>query len=240
MFKARPKPSQLNTAAMSSSTENQKGGRSWKKLLRGRLPSNQQVELYQDLSLPLNIFIRCIVHSDLSGLVIQGNPKPEEVAVAWAGIYSQYIDANHENESCYILQLQADIALLTSHVSEVETCLYFLIDTFHEGLCDILKGNGYQPPTEAGDVATLERIYNQLSMRKMSLAVKTAEYNSYMEAHKADEITEKYFTTTLLRLAKYQGVAIIRSREVTVAEFVALLQDYLQSIKSEDSDGNEG
>lgn len=224
---------------MSSSTGNQKGGRSWKKLLQGHLPSSQQVELYQDLSLPLSVFIRCIVHSDLSGLALKGDPTPEATAIAWANIYSQYVDANHENESCYILQLQADITLLTSHVSEVETCLYFLIDTFHEGLCDILLANGYQPPTEAGDAATLERIYNQLSMRKMSLAVKKSEYDSYVEAHKADEITTKYFTTTLLRLAKYQGVAIIRSREITVAEFVALLQDYLTSLKqSEDNDGD--
>ena len=68
------------------------------------------------------------------------------------------------------------------------------------------------------------------------------EYESYVEAHKNDEVTEKYFTTWLLRLAKYQGVAIIRAKDITVAEFVALLQDYLQYIKSKtkDTDGDEG
>jgi hypothetical protein len=199
--------------------------------------------LYHDLNLPLSNFIRALVHSDLTALVVKGTPTTEATVDAWASIYSQWLDTSYESETIYVLQLQSEVVLLTSHVSEVETCLYFLATTYHEGLLGVLRNNGYQLPEDFDNelewLNGLQRIHNQLAMRKQALAGKVKEYDAYVAAHAKDEVTEKYFTTTLLRLAKYQGVAIIRSADITTAEFVSLLQDYIAYNKSRAGEGEE-
>lgn len=222
---------------MSSFIKRLKDGLIWQRKQPDQSASSQRGELYTDLKLPLNIFIRCLVHSDLSGLVIKGNPTSEQIAIAWAGIYSQYIDLNSENETIYILELQWSIICLTSHISETETCIYFLQDTYHSGLVGILEKNGYKlHPEYTND--HLQIIQNKLARKKLELQVKIREYDSYIESHKNDEVSERYFITTLLRLAKYQGVAIIRSKDISVEEFVMLLKDYLHSIKQQQPDGD--
>lgn len=219
---------------MSSFSKRRKDGSIWSKKPQDNSTSNLPL-LYLDLSLPLNLFIKCIVSGDLSALVISGTPKTEDIAAAWAGIYSKYLDLNYDNEEVYILELQRDIVLLSSHIIEVETCLYFLSSVYHEGLIDILHNNGY---TDTSDLAIIQ---NRLSRKKLDMASKTKEYDDYTKSHENDEVTEKYFITWLFRLAKYQGVAIIRPKDITVQEFVLLMQDYLAFINSQktDLDANE-
>lgn len=206
-----------------------------------RQPSNTKSSLpllYQDLSLPLNLFIRCIIKSDLSALVISGDPKQEDVAQAWASIYNKYLDLNEDTQVMYALQLQKEITLLSSLVTEVETCLFYLsINMFHEGLVRILKQNGYE---YTGDV---QIIRNQLAIKRQALESKSKEFKDYLAAHEKDEISETYFTKTLIRLAKYQGVALIRSKDISVEEFVVLMKDYIEYVnqnKKTLDDGSKG
>lgn len=226
------------------STKPLKAGITWLKNRLVNSESNQHGELYRDLSLPLSLFIKCIVHSQLDCLIIKGKPKSEEIALAWAGIYSKYIDLNFENEVIYALQLQVEITLLISHISQTESCIYFLYNFYHEGLIEVLKLNGYKRPTNFEDKENwykqLEVIQNKLARKKLALDGKIKEYEVYIKDKINNEISEQYFTTILLRLAKYQGVALIRAKDITVQEFVILLKDYLEYNKPKVEDGKEG
>ena len=233
---------------MSSFIKRLMGGNLWKKNPQENKGYSLPAELYQDLSLPLSVFRRCL-KEDLSGLVLRGNPSPEEIAIAWASIYAQFIDLNSDNDNLYILQLQVDITLLKGHIDEVETALYFLKDTYHEGLTGILLSNGYNPPSrEAFEESDKTRYQNQLAIiqnrlarKNLDLQTKQKEYEEYMASKSEDDVEDKYFTKTLLRLAKYQGVAIIKDTAISVEEFVLLLKDYLAFIAShkKDLDGYE-
>lgn len=218
---------------MSSSSKRPKAGSLWSRLLRARKALSPQEVLYQNLDLPLSVFIRCVVHGDLSALIIRdvngnvvGQPSEVDIAQAWSNIYSQYLDANNDSQVSYIIQLQKDISLLTSHVIEVEGAIFYLGILHHDGLVKILKDNGYD---YTGD---LEIVSNQLSMKRQQLESKVKEYKDYQDAHANDEINESYFLKTLVRLAKYQGVALIRTKDISVIEFVTLLKDYIEYVNA--------
>ena len=230
---------------MSSSSKHQKGGHIWSKKKLYSSESSQQEELYQDLSLPLDRFIKCIVQGDLTALIIKGKHSGEKLALAWGIIYSKYLDANYENDSVYPLQLKKEITLLDSYITEVEICLYFISNIYplrHEGLEECLKGLGHKLKAPYSDAASLNNalfiIRNKLGRKKLDLTTKIKELSLYIEAHKNDEVTDKYFVSILSRLAKYQGVALIRSKDITVQEFITLLSEYLNYYKQKE-DGEE-
>lgn len=221
-----------------------KDGSIWLRKLPGRLES-PRTQLYRDLSLPLNLFIRALVHSDLSALVISGHPKSEDLALAWASIYNQYLDLSAESETMYILQIRREITLLKSHISETEACVMFLRTVYHKDLVRILNSNGYKdniPEDDEERISVLVTIENKLPQKKLALAGRQKEYDDYLEAHKNDEVTEAYFTRTLIRLAKYQGVAIIRAKDITVMEFIELMKEYVEYVNTikANIDGEKG
>lgn len=229
---------------MSSSTKPNKAGNIWSKNRLYKLASNRPEGLYQDLSLPLNLFIKCIIDGDLTCLIIRGQHSGDKLALAWGKIYNLYLDSNYENDVLYPLQLKKEIVLLDSHITEVELCIYFLERIYHQGLVDILQRNGYKINSSFNDkknwIKSLTGIRNRLSRKKLDLATKLRELELYVKAHENDEITEKYFVQLLSRLAKYQGVAIIRTKDITVHEFVTLLHEYLNYYKRLEADGKEG
>lgn len=213
---------------MSLSSKRQKDGSTWSRKRLSKRESNRQVELYQDLSLPLDKFIKCLVKGDLPQLIIAGNPTTEELSDAWMRIYNMYLDENSNNEVEYIVQLQKQISILTQHVIEVQGCIVFLSYMFHEGLVEILKSNGYKDKvTEENHVMMAEIINNKLSLKRFTLDGKEKELKDYLEKHKDDEVDEKYFTRTLLRLGKFMGVHL-KARELTVLEFVTLSKEYYE------------
>lgn len=230
---------------MSSSTGPQKGGRIWSKKKLYSLVSPRQEELYQDLSLPLDRFIKCIVQGDLTALIISGKHSGEKLALAWGIIYNKYLDANYENDTIYPLQLKKEITLLDCYITDVELCLFFIYNLYpirHEGLEECLKNLGHKLKAPYSDATSLNNalfiIRNRLGRKKLDLTTKIKELNLYIEAHKNDEVTDKYFTSILSRLAKYQGVAIIKSKDITVQEFITLLTEYLNYYK-QNEDGEE-
>lgn len=206
----------------------------WWKVRLDKLAFSQS-KYYQDLSLPLYNFIQCLVKGNLNALVIKGRPRQEDLAEAWAMIYSQYIDANAENDKIYSLELRREITLLRSHVNETETCMLYLRVGFYPDLVRILRNNGYRDKFESQVPEEYERVLvvieSKLAMKKLALAGKEKEYKQYMSDKENDTIDEKYFSVWLLRLAKYQGVGILRAKDITVSEFVLLLKDYLEFVR---------
>lgn len=54
---------------------------------RERFDRNRNVSLfYSCTNLPLQVFIQCLCYGNCEGLVISGNPKPEQIKRAWASV----------------------------------------------------------------------------------------------------------------------------------------------------------
>lgn len=206
-------------------------GITWLRKPQDNRASNQAAVLFLDLSLPLDRFIKCVVKGDLQALIISGNPTELQITQAWSNIYYAYIDLNNDNEIKYVIQLQKKISLLRNHVIEVEGCLLFLAEGYHKDLVRILRENGYKYDIDPDNTKpALEIIRNEFSLKKMSLESSQKEYDDYIEAHKNDDVSETFFIKMLIRLAKYQGVAIIKTRDISVYEFVMLMRDYMEWI----------
>jgi hypothetical protein len=232
-------------------------GLSWKKPKPESSASNQPAAWYHHCGhCPLDRFKTCLFGGDLSALTISGNPAIEDLAEAWGNIYSEYLDLNNDNETIYLLQLQKEISLLTDLKIEVESALYFLSLAllpgmqfiFREELVDILRAREFDYPFYLNNPdeysQSLEAVTNQLSPYRLRLEMHTKEYQDYIASKSNETVDTNYFDRMLTRMARFRRVMVIRAAEITVKEFVMMIQDYLEYIKSKqktlEPDGDEG
>lgn len=229
----------------------------WRKLKPGNSASNQPAALFQNCDqLFLDRFKRCLIEGDLSALIISGNPSFGDLAEAWGNIYAEYLDLNNDNETIYLLQLQKEISLLTELQIEVETALYFLSMAilpgmdyiYREELANVLKEREFDflfdltNPNQYRQ--SLEAVDNRLSPVRLRLEMHKKEYRDYLASKGDQTIDATYFDKMLTRLARFRHIAVIRASEITVKEFVMMVQDYLDFIKSKqktlEPDGDQG
>ena len=232
-------------------------GLSWPKPKPGSSASTQPAAWYQSCSqCPLDRFITCLVDSDLSALVISGNPSLGDLAEAWGNIYAEYLDLNNDNETIYLLQLQKEIGLLTEIKIEVETAIQFLSMAllpnmeymFREDLVKILRDRDFDYPFDLANpqqyLQSLEAIDSRLSPFRLRLELNVKEYKDYLKSKGDQTVDKTYFNKMLTRIARFRRLTVIRATEITVYEFVMMVQDYLEYINSQqktlEPDGSEG
>lgn len=229
-------------------------GSIWKSKKLKIRASIQPVELFRTCNhCPLDVFIKCLVDSDLTSLVKSGQPSIGDIVEAWTSIYYEYIDLNKDNEVAYILNLQKQISLLHQKIEEVSSIVKFLemalepqwTDIYRPELVEILKGHGlnYAFDLNIPDQyrQNLETISIELSSDKLNLEMLSKEYTDYLATHEDSTIKAEYFETMLIRLAHYKRVMIIRTNDLTVKEFVLLVKDYQNYLKLKTkTNGNKG
>lgn len=233
------------------------GGPSWLKQKPGNLASIQPAAWYHtcDQCL-LDLFKRCLFQGDLSALIISGNPSIEDLAEAWGNIYAEYLDLNNDNETLYILLLQCEIAKLTNDLVEIDTALRFLSTALLPGmamayrpeLVDVLKSHEFDYPFNINNreefQQNIREVDSRLSPLRLRLEMSSKEYADYIASKGDQSIDFNYFDKMLSRIARFRHVSVIRASEITVKEFVLMVQDYLDYYKSKqkatDQDGEEG
>jgi hypothetical protein len=198
----------------------------------------------------LSNFKRCLIHGDLSALVIKGNPPQADIVQAWANIYSEYIDLSAGTEKDYALQLEADLTLLFSHISDTETCTYILsiLPHFKQEAADILYGYGYKYPWNKEDVTQNKKYYdiinNRLASKRMNYTNKEKELKNILKVREGGTFNDEYFDSMLDTLASWRKVAVIHDTEITVMQFIIMLRNYVKYVDSlkakEDKYGKEG
>lgn len=222
---------------MSTYIKQHKAPQSWLNRLLSRKASSLRWELSRRCDqLLLSNFFLCLFESDLTALIIKGNPPQADLAEAWANIYSEYIDLNSGTEPDYVLLLQRDITLLHGHISETESAIYILaiLPHFKQEAADILSANGYIYPWDKEDVSNNVQFYeiisNRLSAKRLSYDNKNKEIDNIIESRKQGAVTREYFDTILDNLAAWRKVAVIHPHEVTVKQFVVMLKNYIRFI----------
>jgi hypothetical protein len=192
---------------------------------------------------PLSVFILCLEKEDPQYLVIEGPVPAEDLSIAWANLFAEFMDLTEDNEQMYILHLQREVNLLAQEIYEVDTVLYFLQPVMlfasegenrHE-LLNVLKRYDYPYEMDFKDigyVAVLENITNRISSKRLQFEMKAKELVDYAKEKSLDSFDKNYFYRQLSRLAKFQRVAVIRPKDITVLEFVILDKEYQKANNS--------
>lgn len=173
---------------------------------------------------------------DLSFLIIEGECDPITLSEAWLGIFLDYLDANKQNHARYKIDLIRDIAILELRAVKVDAILQVLRTPLYvPELVQELNDLGLDADLDPEDVDAYFEALNGIRDRAQELVIdvklKRLELQELLESEDKEEgdqrVSRMYFVNVLSRIAHYRRVAVIRTGELTVAEFVAAFNDYL-------------
>lgn len=188
--------------------------------------------LYRSISeLPLAAFRICIVHGDLSALVISGDPTEDEISKAWDDIRQQYADAIGDHDHRLATSLYKDIAILKYRYKSVILLVDLLQDAYMKELADELNDLlattfPFDPHDTDQYLNDLQRCVKRTKAILLELEVKEQQYKNITAANgkKGSRPTDEYFLAILITLsdhAKYQV-----NESITVFEFCERLKRY--------------
>ncbi len=219
-------------------------GLTWLRPKPGPSISNQPAEWYRTCEkLWLDRFIICLTKGDLTALTITGNPSIGDLVEAWSNIYAEYCDFNNNNEQAYLQHLQKKITLLNDHIIEVETTAYLLSILTPENIAEIRKLEkvladreielDLDPLKPDQYFEKLKSIDFRLAQPRLQLEIAEKELKDYLDGQESQTIDTSYFTKMLSRIARFRKVVVIRPSEITVLEFVIMVQDFMEYVKAQ-------
>jgi len=172
----------------------------------------------------LDIFIKCLVKNDYSGLVIAGNPSQSQISEAWETIYNEYLQISENQYHKNVLRLYKEIAALKSTIFAVELGLYILSLRYNPEVVKNLKKLGFDFKFNSENLTEYLKDLDKARIRvgnpKMELKLKEIELERISREASNKPITETDFDKILAQLSKYQGFRLDKTR-ITVCEFVA-------------------
>jgi hypothetical protein len=210
--------------------------------------------------LPLDRFIACLCgpvssldpgdeqpeeNLDLSPLIKPGQEgvqiPPDALIEAWGDIFLEYMDASRDDKARHKIQLASRIAQLDAQLQIIETSLVILQTLRVQELVEILQRKGNEDLLYPAE--DLDQYFEDLNMTRHRTAEKKIDYKLLkieLEELEASETREEvgqraeriHFTNVLARIATFKHVAVIRQSEITVAEFLAMFNEYLEYIQS--------
>lgn len=209
--------------------------RTWLNLPHGTQVSSPSALYHSCSELPLDRFITCIVDNNIRAIIKHGEPAQEDIVEAWANIYAEYIDLNKDNEGAYLRDLQKSIVLLKSELEIIDSIFVSLSMVYSRKLHEHLEKEYEIYVTFTGDtqkdIKTLESARNSLAPMRLELETKEKEYEEYIKSRSNDTITRDYFNRMLRALARFNRVVTIRAKDITVEEFIYMIQDLIESTK---------
>lgn len=212
-------------------------------------PSESLFQSIEDLF--LDRFITVLCDGDLTALVRPGYlpPSDEELNLCWAGIFLEYLDASEDNQTRYKITLARDIEILRARLSQIESLVLILRTMRHPEAVAMLQAKDNEdllfPEDDQNQYfADVNMSWDRSREIKIDLDLKIIEKAEIDETEKkAEEVklragiapqkaSRPMFLNILARLATFKKVAIIRTSEITVAEFCAMFREYLDHIKA--------
>lgn len=193
---------------------------------------------------------------NLRALVKPGT-DPESIdelllAEAWLSLFLDYLDANKNNQHRYKNELLRDLTLLELKVAKIDSILNVLQILFKHKIdrADLLDPivaelnlYGFECSTadfpiedEGRFFETMNDIKNRSAETVIDLKLKQIEVDEMTESEGRQEtaprVTRQDFLNRLARIATFKKVAVIRTSELFVAEFLAAFNEYLDHINA--------
>lgn len=163
-------------------------------------------------------FMACMCENDLSVLVVEGVPTPEELAEAWAALFYEYCDVVGASEAKYHAKITLHIELLRSQVNMGTGWLKMLQYRHSDNIVKALQNIGFEydfDPADdvqlAGDIA---RAYAEIRSLSLDLKAKEMEFEHILKNKKTtdDGVDRKYF------YAVFDNINDLKKREAINAQ----------------------
>lgn len=176
--------------------------------------------------MPLSKYISAKVDGNLQGLVIEGNPSPDDLEKSWLAIEMECIDLVGTVEQKAEIKLKKDIDILEANLVICEVCIFQLSNAYHPDfemyLNNILKANIKLEPSDPVKYhALLKNCWNRSRGVKINLDLKVIEFNAIKEKlakqGKGQPYTREYFATMLITLSDYSQYQVHDT--ITVFEY---------------------
>ena len=177
----------------------------------------------------LDVFIKCLVHNDYSGLIIRGRHTQQQLAQAWEYLYMEYCDLSGSISNKRILSLAREIGMMEARLLTIRTAVLVLSVRYSQRMVDLLHKYGYRfsldPNTGKQYLDELETIIKKSKTIVITIEQKRHEYEEMMKQHEGERVTEQYFDELLVELSRFMSFRLIAS-DITLTEFVAMHNRY--------------
>lgn len=197
------------------------------------------MSLYATLDLPLDNFIRCICDSDLSSLIISGQPTREQLLRSWEVVFTLFLDGMKDDKGLRKLRLTKEINRLGFDFKVIELCLKYLEVAYDLEVVTILskhiRVDKLDPADKPAYDQALKVVRNRSQRLKLELDEKKAEMTvlDKISTGRSVTITRHYFDQLIGQVARYMHFYINR-RKTTTGEFVSfysLMKEESEAIK---------
>lgn len=200
-------------------------------------------EAYENcFDLPLYNFVKRVLTGDNKWLIKSGSPV--NIDEAWANIYAEYIDLKKDVNSKILLDIKKELAVLDNDILIINAIVSQLKVKRNEELIEILKKEyGFRLTYE--DLSKdLKRTISITKSKYVELKTKENEYQKNIAAQStgAKEWTEEDYISQLIEISKYQGGSIIHMKDISVAEYMILLnkfKGYLRILEQQSNGGRK-
>lgn len=177
--------------------------------------------------LPLFIFIKVSVTSDLRHLKINGRPSKRQLEEAWENIFEEYTKLSKDTTSSAVLGCMKDIAMLKTKLALIQEIVLKMANRPNEGFANLLKGMGFRFDYDPTDH---EKYMNDLKLtisqsKTYMVRIKDREKDLADLKSNGGEVKESDYDDLLGELSKFQGYAL-NAKEITVATFISVLNRF--------------
>ena len=182
--------------------------------------------------LPLSIFLKIVLESDINLLIKSGEHSPEEVGQAWEEIYSEYFEIAGSMDSKYLIQTARTILIAENKIDIINACVPILRLKENEKCYNALTKIGY-PIKRIEDRGQRNKELDRLVSRAKGLVHTIAqgerELRRVTENEGRARPTEQDYIRSLAYLSKFQGYRI-DPEITTVAEYVAIQKHFQMTL----------
>lgn len=196
-------------------------------------------------TLLLSHFWEIMLTGNLRWLIISGQPSEQQLLDAWEAIVAEHSELVKTDKSNNLFDLYHKISNTEWQLALVDKCLNALKQQYDADIAAILNDRGFGIVEPSDDREVYLRSLYAIETDAKTLIILLNQYKSQyksMHPESTDELTEVNrvrYEKELAILSKFQGYRI-KKEEITVLEYCAIINTYLEYIKLQKKEGKHG
>lgn len=209
------------------------------------LGSPSSFTLHQSIrTLSYESFILILTGEDLGPLIISGQPPVDELISAWDNISEEYSAAIKTNKSKGVFEAYKKIVRIESQIKLIDAALLYLECEYDEEIATILLENGYHLVEPNDDKEAYLRSINTVRTQAKTLVIILNQAVAHYKLLSPDnemKVERGYqsFLDELAILSKHQG-SFLKPKELTVAEYCAVVNGYIAYVEANKKEQKHG
>lgn len=188
--------------------------------------TSKDLILYQDLRIPLDLFLNALYDMDFSGIVINGNPTDREVKEAWNKIYLAYSNEVAGGADNPIVDKIKEIEALNAKVIFIDTAASHLSMSYDEEIITILNSPdfGLRCDLKSGE-SPFEKLNGMLVRAKRFIVEMEVAQNELkkMQEEQTGETNRDSFDDSLISISNYQGYGV-KASDISVSQYLRMIK----------------